>query len=317
MDGLKYTMGAIPGGSTRRTYGTAFWDGAAWFADVGGNLLTCRWLDPIQPLQGGKIVVDITTDEYGQSAALVMGGYTDQPRPSTGTVNSVIPAGLSTRLVFDGEDGVTYTTDRFIGSYSPGDPVYLTWDAAVPTIIGKIGAVAVVAEGADRPVPPTAPSGTATSIATASDTFGVGGWGRWATSQYGGEDVYSGTWGGYTVTGSWFYGAPKPELAGKTVTRVQFKVPARLNVGASGAATIHLYAHTSGSRPGGDVTRVAGPFDVSIPAGWGGGLVDVPTSFAPVINAGGGISIAGSPYVGFVSRIKDPEAGKIIQDWTA
>lgn len=317
MDGLKYTMAAIPGGNTRRTYGTAFWDGTAWFAEVGGNVLTCRWLDPIQPLQGGKIVVDITTDEWGQSTALVIGGYTDQPRPSTGTIETVIPAGISTRLVFQGADGVEYTTDRFIGDYSPGDPVYVTWDAATPTIIGKITAL-VPTPAAPTPSTPSGPArGETTSVATASDTFGVGGWGRWATSQKGGEDIYSGTWGGYTLTGSWFYGAPKPEMAGKTVDRIQFKVPARLAVGASGPATIHLYAHTAGSRPGADVARVVGPFDIVIPDGWAGGLQDLPLTFAPIINAGGGISIAGDPYVGLASRLKDPESGKIIQDWTA
>lgn len=314
MTGLKYTMGAMDPGTTRRTYGTAYWDGSRWWANMDGNLLDARWLDPIQPLQGGKIIVDISNDGQGQSTALVIGGYTDQPRPSSGTVLTVGVA----EIVFTGEDGGSYTTDRFIGTYSPGDPVYLTWDAARPTIIGKIPAVAPVPPA---PVPSTGggpPRGETTSVATASDTWGVGGWGRWATSQNGGEDVYTGTQSGYTVTGSWFYGAPKPELAGKTIDRIQFKVPARLGVGSyNSAVTIHLYAHTSGSRPGGDVARTVGPFDYTIPAGWGGGLIDLPLTFAPVVNAGGGISIAGDPYVAFTSRLKDPESGKIIQDWTA
>ena len=317
MTGLDKTMGAMDPGSTRRTYGTAHWDGSRWYAQIEDSLLDARWLDPIQPLQGGKIVIDITNDGRGQSTALDIGGYTDQPRPSTGTIKEVIPAGISTRLVFTGEDGVEYTTPRFIGSFSPGDPVYVTWDAATPTIIGTITAVEPV-----PPAPTPSPAGgvtigEVTSIATASDTWGVGGWGRWASSQRGGEDVYAGTQSGYTVTGSWFYGAAKPELAGKTINRIQFKVPARLNVGASGPATIHLYAHTAGSRPGGDVARTVGPHDVTIPAGWGGGLIDLPTSFGPVLAAGGGISIAGDPYVGFKSRLKDPESGKIIQDWIA
>lgn len=317
MPGLKYTMGAMDPGKTTRYFGTAFWDGSKWWAKLGDNLLDARWLDPIQPLQNGKIVVDVTNDGKGQSSALVIGGYTDQPRPSTGTAQSVIPAGVSTQIVFTGEDGQSYTTDRFVGDYNPGDPVYLTWDAAKPTIIGKIAAVATVPEAAPPPPPSTATSGETRLAATASDTFGVGGWGRWASSRSGGEDVYAGTWAGYTLTGSWFYGAPRPELAGKTITRILFKVPARLGVGASGTATIHAYAHTSGSRPGGDVNRVTGPFDISVPQGYPGGYTDLPLSFAPALVAGGGISIAGDPYVGFQSRLDNPEFGKLIISWSS
>ena len=313
MPGLKYTMGAMDPGSTTRYFGTAYWDGGKWWAKLGENLLDARWLDPIQPLQDGKIVVDITNDGKGQSSALVIGGYTDQPRPSTGTVLSV---GVS-QVVFTGDDGGSYTTSRFIGTYSPGDPVYLTWDAATATIIGKIAAVATVPQAPPPPPPSSATSGETKLSATASDTWGVGGWGRWATSQRGGEDVYAGTWGGYTLTGSWFYGTPRPELAGKTITRILFKVPARLNVGASGAATIHAYAHTGQKRPGTDVNRVTGPFDISVPQGYGGGYTDLPLSFAPTLVAGGGISIAGDPYVGFQSRLDNPEFGKLIISWSS
>ena len=76
-------MAAIPGGNTRRTYGTAHWDGSRWYARIGDSLLDARWVDPMQPLQGGKIVIDITSDGMGQSSAYVAGGYTDQPRPSS------------------------------------------------------------------------------------------------------------------------------------------------------------------------------------------------------------------------------------------
>jgi hypothetical protein len=331
MDGFEKTMAAIPDANTRRDYGTAYWDGLKWWVNIRGNLLDARWLDPIQPLQGGNIVVDITKDGLGQSSALVIGGYTDQPRPSTGTVLLV---GVS-EIVFTGDDGGSYRTDRFVNpyvagtpdpmvdpprlTYAPGDPVYLTWDAARPTIIGIIAAIAMPDQVAVPPAPPTQTSGQTPLVATASDTWGVGGWGRWATSQGGGEDVYSGTLGAYTLTGSWFYGAPKPELAGKSATRIRFKVPARLPaVGDyNSAVTIHLYAHTSQSRPGTDVTRVVGPVDVNVAAGSSGGFIDLPGSFFSTLAAGGGISIAGNPYVGFNSRLDDPESGKILIDWTA
>jgi hypothetical protein len=324
MSGLKHTMAAIPGGNTRRTYGTAHWDGSHWFARIGDSLLEARWLDPIQPLQGGKIIIDITNDGMGQSTALVIGGYTDQPRPSTGAILAV---GV-TDIIFTGEEGGAYSTDRFINPYvdgapprlvyAPGDQVYLTWDAAAPTILGIIPAVATV-----YVAPPPGPTGTTSGetalIATATDTYGVGGWGRWATSTRGGEDVYTGTQGGYTVTGAWFYGAAKPELAGKTITRIRFKVPARLNVGSYNAAVnINIYAHNSGSRPGGDVSRVAGPAVVGIGAGSGGGYIDLDVAtFGPHLAAGGGISIAGGSYAGFNSRLDDPESGKILMNWSS
>lgn len=312
MAGLDKTLAAIPAGSTRREYGTAYFSGSKWYANIRGSLLTARWDNQMQPLQGMAIAVDLTKDEAGQSTALVICGYLDQPRPSTGTVLTV---GV-TEIVFTGEDGTTYTTDRFIGSYSFGDLIFIDWSAGLPTIIGVIPTITVTPPTPPPPPPPVTHTGSTTLIASASDTWGVGGWGRWATSQAGGEDIYTGTWGGYTLTGAWFYGTPKPELAGKTITRVQFRFPQRLSVGASGAATIHLYAHTSQSRPGGDVSRTVGPFDVSIPQGSPPKWVDLPTSFGAVLAAGGGISIAGNPYAGFASRLDDAESGKILIDWS-
>lgn len=320
MVSLPKTMAAIPPGSTTREFGKAYWDGSEWWAVVRGSPIMARWLDPIQPLQGGNIVVDFTTDGKGLSEALVIGGYTDQPRPSTGTAQEVIPAGTSTQIVFIGEDGVTYTTDRFIGSYSPGDPIYLTWDGAQPTIIGKIQVfVPPPPAPPPPPPPPVITTGSEALLVTASDTWGVGGWGRWAKSIGGGEFVYSGFWAGQTLTGSWFYGAPRPALQGKSIPRIQFRVPAReTSAGNYNApATIHLYAHTSSARPDGDVARVVGPYDVVVDPGFQGGYVDLPLAFAPTLVAGGGISIAGNPYVGFQSRLIDPLAGKLLIDWSA
>lgn len=317
MDGFNYTLEAIPEGSTRRAYGTAYWDGTAWFVNIGGKLVGCRWLDPIQPLQGGNLVVDITSEGRGQYSALVIGGYTDQPRPSTGTIQEVIPAGVATTIVLHGEDGNEYQTDRFIGSYSPGDAVYLTWDAAKPTIIGVIPALVPPPPAPAPPPPQMVQTGETTLIAVASDTWwGPGGWGSYATSRNGGEDIYTGSWNGNTVTGAWFYGAARPELQGKTITRIRFRVPARMAAGAYAAAAIHFFAHNSSWRPSGDVARVAGPQDIGIPYPFGGGDIDLPLSFAPALVAGGGISIAGDPYAAFNSRLDDPESGRLILNWS-
>lgn len=319
MTALVKTLASISAGDFRVEFGTAYWDGSTWFAEVAGQLLNARWLDPIQPQQGGPIAVALITDGRGQSSALVLGGYTDQPRPSTGSITTVIPAGVSTQIVFEGEDGREYTTDRFVGSYSPGDPVYLTWDAAQPTILGAISAVVEPPPAAPPVGPPAIMPGSTTLIATASDTWGVGGWGRWAGSTNGREKVYSGSYSGYTLAGAWFYGAPRPELAGKTINRIRFYLPPRLgNIGSSGTVTVHIYGHTSGARPGGDVNRTTPPTDVAIPGGFNGVFVDLdPGTYGPILTAGGGISIAGDPYVGFLGRLDYPESGKVLIDWSA
>lgn len=314
MGGLKKTLEAIPAGGTRRVFGTAYHDGTRWFASVGGNLLEARWLDPIQPKQGGPIVVDITDNGTGQSSALVIGGYTEQPRPSTGTILAV---GI-TSIVFTGEDATVYATDRFIGSYVVGDLIYITWDAGTPTILGKVPSITVT-----PPAPPPAPPipkpavGIAKAAAGKTNTWwGPGGWGSYAASQQGGEQVYSGTWFGNTVTGSWFYGAAFTNLGSRTITEIRFRLPARLNIGASGSATVHLYAHTSKYQPGGDVARTVGPYNVTVAQSQGAHWVTLPLTFAAVLKAGGGISISGDPYVGFNGRIKDPQSGRIEMDWT-
>lgn len=319
MDGFKHTLEAIPEGSTRRTYGTAYWDGSSWLVNINGKLVGCRWSDPIQTFQGANLMVDITNEGRGQYSAWVMGGYTDQPRPSTGSVVSVIPAGVATEIVLTGADGKEYVTDRFIGSYSPGDPVYLTWDAAKPTVIGKIASIATPPPvAAPPPAAPPVGNGNTKLAAITSDTFGVGGWGRWALSQRGGEHIYSGTWAGTTLTGSWFYGAPRPELAGKTFTAVRFRLPRRLRAGNyNSPATVNIYAHTSPNRPGGDVARVLGPHTITVQPNAEAQVINLPTSFGPVIAAGGGISIAAGDYVWFQSRLEDPESGKLDTDWTA
>lgn len=315
MAALKKTLAAIPAGGTRRVYGTAYFDGARWWANLNGNLLDARWSNAVSPQQDGPIVVDLTDYGDGQSSAFVTDGYTDQPRPRTGTVLSV---GI-TEIVLTGADGITYTTSRFSGSYMVGDPVYVAWDAAQPIILGKLPSI--------TPTPPTQapvaaspiiPTGTAKGAAGKTNTWwGPGGWGSWAGSKQGGEQVYSGTWSGATVTGSWFYGATFTNLGSKTITEIRFRLPKRLDIGSSGSATVHLYAHTSKYQPGGDVNRTVGPWDVTVTQSQGAHWITLPLTFAPVLKAGGGISITGDPYVGFDGRLQDPQSGRIEMDWNA
>lgn len=324
---LRHTMAQIPGGGVSVRFGAARWDGEQWLIDDNGSLLQAQWLDPIQPVQAGPIAYLLVTDGRGQSSALVLGGVTKQPRPGTGTVQAITPGGSATTITILAEDNKEYEAERFIGSYNIGDPVLLDWTAGTPTIIGTIAAMTIT-PAASAPVAAPASTGTAHLIATASDTWSVNGWGAWAGSTNGREKVYSGTQGGYTVTGSWFYGPWGTSLAGLTITEARFRVPARLpGTGTSGAVTINLYAHTSQSRPGGDVSRVAGPFAVTLPAGYDPnrdvlnpalppGWVVLPSSFHAVLQSGGGVSISGGGYVGLNGRLDDGASGQTDIDWS-
>lgn len=331
MVNLGKTLAAIPDGGGRLAYGTAYWDGAQWWANVGGNNLGARWLDPIVPAQGDKIAVLLSKDGAGQSNAIVLGGYSDQPRPSTGTVSIV---GL-TEIIVIGSFGGTFTTDRFINPYVPGDlprsaykvgdPVYLSWDAAIPTVLGIIGPVDTEAPAPIQPPPvieppvppkPKPQTGTVKGAATRSNTWHPSyGWGNYAGSQNGGQQLYSGTWWGSTVTAAWFYGNAFTSMGSKTVTAIRFRLPARLNVGAPGPATIHLHLHTSKTQPGGDVSRIAGPLDVAVTHRQGARWINLPIGWANTLKAGGGISLSGEPYVGYNGRLKDPESGRIEMGW--
>jgi len=119
-----------------------------------------------------------------------------------------------------------------------------------------------------------------------------------------------------TNNGAWFYGAGAAQLSGATVTGVQFRLPARKSAGASSSTgTAHLYLHGSPYRPGGDVTRTSGPTDISVSAGYGGGYVTLPAAWGATLIAGGGISISGSPYMGFRGRSEDPASGQLQLTW--
>ena len=311
---LKHTLAAIPAGGTNRHFGTAYFDGETWWANVGGNNLGARWLDPIVPVQGEKIAVDITTDGTGQSSALVIGSYTDQPRPGAGTV---LTAG-TTELVVTGAFGGNFLTDRFIGSYSPGDPVVLLWDSSTPVVVGKLGIPTQAPEGIAPPMPPggETTSGTVKARAIKTNTWVDGfGWGNFAGSQNGGEQVYSGNDYG-TTTGAMFYGNAFNAAAGKTVTEIRLRIPKRLNVGTSGSAQIHVYVHNSRNQPSGNVNRISGPYNFTVKQAEGAHWVVLPLAAAAGLVAGGGLAIYGNPYVGFNGRLKDIEAWRIEMDWT-
>ena len=299
------------------------------FADVypnvkiGGLPQLAGWPSGLYAAPGERVFIAqlIRPDAPAQNVVLGRVGA-DGPREATVTT---VPGG---------SDTITVTADKaytatFLSSYTPtvGDRVRLLWQGPDVTVLGKVGvtpggAAPTGTTGAGTTAPP-APKASGTFPAPAIDSATYWSGGGWDSIRPYGGIVSQGTVYGTTnlVTGAWFYGNTMAELAGATINRVRFRVPQRRTVGDyNKPLTLHLYAHNSPARPGGDVTRVSGPTDVTIPAGWnpgpGDGFIDLPTGVAATLIAGGGISISGDPYLSFVGKPADPASGQLLIDWS-
>lgn len=282
--------------------------------NVGGVVLPARWADPLTVVAGDPVLVLLTSWPTGQSEATVLCRTANRPRAGRGTVTSV-PVGSDTISVSTEEGSVEA---YFVATYSPtiGDLVLLSWTASDATVIGEVG---VIPAPPPPPAPPSAPpppqaAGTSTFAAIDSATFNVGaGW----NDRTFGSDVVQGPYGGRSSTGSWFYGTGPSSLAGRSIVGARIYLAPRRRMGDyNNAATFHLYAHNASSRPAGEPTRVVGPFDITLPRGYGGGWHNIPGNLVAVVIAGGGISIAGSPYAGVLGRNADAQSGALSLDWT-
>lgn len=312
MADLSRVAEAIPGGGIRKYRGRVVTDGGVRKVEVGGSLLLATWADPLVVDDGDVVDVEVTGSGQGGAGVHVPSRTTLQPRPKTGTVTEV-PSSSPTIVVSAG--GVSYDAE-FIGTYAVNDKVHLDWGAGRPRVIGKVTTTAppVTAVAPEPVAPPPVQSGEASAAANHSNTlWGPGGWGSWAG---GGENVYQGDYGSGPLSGAWFYGTPFSNLAGKTITRVRFRTGQRRAVGSNNAAaTFHFYAHNSPSLPGGDVARVAGPFDVVIAPGQGPTWIDLPAEFGAHIVGGGGVAIYGDPYAGMTGRLQQVDSGALILNW--
>lgn len=287
--------------------------------NVQGNVLPARWADPIIVAVGDSVLVQIAVSRTGQSEAIVRGRITSRPRPARGTV-SVVPVGSDT-ITVNGTDGHSYAA-TFVASYVPtvGDEVILSWNASLPSVVGKVaatpGPTPAPPPPAPAPPPPPAPTtGQSTYPATDSNTYWPpGGWGSWAG---GGGHVYQGNYGSGHVYGAWFYSGAVRQLAGRNITRIRFYLGNRRAVGNyNSPVTVHIYVHNSANRPGGDVNRITGPHNVTAWAGQGLTMYDLPLAFGSTLQGGGGIAIYGDPYCGFNGRSIQPDSGKLIIDWS-
>lgn len=295
--------------------GTVILDAAGKLAvNVQGNPIYPRYQDPVVVAVGDPVTVVIT----GTGDAVVTGRVTLSPRPAEGVVKTVPPS--SPTITVTGTDGIDYVA-KFAASYTPtvNDNVLLAWNAALPYVTGQVGVVAApgAPPGGVAPPPAGPVTGTTPYAATDSATWvpGLGVWDAWARR---GGRLYQGSSGGYVTYGAWFYAGSAAQLAGRTITRIQFTLGARDRAagGYSSPVPVHFYTHTSPNRPGGDVTRPSGPWDETAQPYQGPTTYDLPLSFATDLLNGGGISIAGDPYAGFDGVIQDPTSGLLTIDWS-
>lgn len=291
------------------------------FADVypmvkiGGVLQPAVWPDTVYAAVGEPVVVAqiVKPDAPAQNVVVLRVGASG-PREATVTAT---PGGSDTITVT--ANGTDYTV-TFLTGYTPtnGDRVRLLWQGRDGTVLNKVGITPAPGQTGGGTAPPPAPKGTGTFDATATDsgtwTPAFNAWDSWAG---GGGKVYQGSYGGTANFGAWFYSNKLAELAGYTISRVQFRIPSRLSVGSfNSGLTLHIYVHNSPTRPGGDVNRILGPYDVFVPAGFAGGYADIDPATGPALINGGGISIAGDPYMGFLGKPQDPASGQLKLDWS-
>lgn len=281
---------------------------------VGGLTQPAIWLGDYAG-KGESIIVGIIRKPDAPAQCLVL-GRVGVPYPIEGTV-SAAPPGSDTLTVTAGDAEYTVT---FAADLTPavGDRMRLLWQGSTGTAICKVGVTPAVIVNAPSTAPPPGAASTGVLPVTTVDsgTYSVGyGW----NAGYG-QNVYQGDgspWGGpANNSGAWFYGANASQLQGATITGIEFNLPARNRAGGSGsAATVHLYLHNSPNKPGGDVSRVAGPVDVVVQPNSTGGYVALPAGWGPTLIAGGGISITGSPYLGLRGRGEQPDSGHLKLTW--
>lgn len=282
--------------------------GAGFAVNVDGTQPPVSWPAGYIPTAGDAVRVLIVDGEASVLGPVIRDGL----RPLTGTVAGAATAGTVQVTTSTGT-----LTCRYVGTApSIGALVRLDWQSTSPWIWPSAAATIPTPPGggggSTPQPPPTSTSGTLTVTAIDTGSWQVGG--SWA---YQGTDVVQWRYGSARENrGAWFYGNGVAQLAGATITAARLRLGARLRIGSyNSAQTLHLYRHTDASRPGGDVVRVAGPHDVSLAPNVGPQWVDIPAAWGQDLITGGGIAVAGSPYVGISGVGSDPASGQLQLDW--
>lgn len=323
-DQLARLAARTPTQSVRRYKGVMVQDAetGTLAANVGGVVLPVTYSDPLILAAGDTVIIDLVGAARGQREAVVTARLHTTYRESTAKVTSVPPSSQTITIT----QGSTSYLASFVTSYTPvvNDIVTITWNGGVPTVLGKYGSTYTppppVKPRATAPVkapPPPPQVGRNSYAATQSGTYtpGLGGWDRW---RGGGGYVHQGgaPWGGFANNGAWFYGGGPRQLAGRTITKIEFNLGGRIAVGNyNSVVVVHFYAHNARTRPGGDVTRTAGPYNVAVAPGGSQHVINLPLGWASHILAGGGIGISGEQYAAFHGRNTQPTSGRLTLHW--
>lgn len=277
-------------------------DGVVW-VDLDDGRVSCMVAIGYAPTPGDYVLVERTA-----TVSVITMAFSPTVHPPVGTVSATTTTTPNTVEVTDGYGAVRVMP--YMGTYTPtiGDQVAVVWPDSVGLVLGLRGTVAAPDPGHYDPPPPIGAPNPFTVAAIDAGTY-RGGW-------YSGE-VIQGSYGYGEEYGSWFYGGQIAQaLTGVTVTSAAIYLP-RVRGGANygPGEPAHLYRHSSDFRPGGDVVRVDGPFDagpVPLGAGW---YAISPTLAQLLIDGGGGVGIAGGPYMKFASRSENPQTGTLSIAW--
>lgn len=283
-------------------------DDGALAVNIAGQVQPVWWPAGYIPTAGDTVQVIVT-----DGRAYVLGPTVGEARPGGGTVSGAAVGGLVPVTTPTGTVQARYTGT----APSPGTAIFLDWQSTTPRILSGAAAAATGGSSSGGGTPTTpgqTAAGTLNALAITSSTWGsASGWNRYSDSvrqwRYGSESP---------SMGAWFYGARVAAIRGATVTAAAVYVPARERVGAYNAAgALRLYRHTSATRPASsDVVRVGSPTSITLPGGWGGGWVTIPTSLAQtLVDSGGGLAIAGAPYLGLVGLSRAPASGQLRLNW--
>lgn len=286
-----------------------------WTFSSGGSPVKAIFVTSAVPYPGAPAVAVVQTPPVGMSTAWVIGMTQEgASQGATGKITVVNGDGLTVQVEVERK----LITATRLAHYTPAvnDSCLIDYKGGKAYTLGKIGTATIAPPPPTATIPPPPPppqTGTSYFGATDSGTWTSG----YNWNSYFGQHCYSGS--GYVPpsSGNWLYGGATRGLGDKgTITRVQFYLAARKQAGNyNSAATVHFYRHTSDSKGGAEPSRTHGPHDVSIPAGWGGGYIDLPASFGEALKGGGGISIAGDPYVGFTGLSGAGNSGHLAIDW--
>lgn len=300
-------------------------DGGDWRLNIKGERLEAWWPSNFYPSDGDAVLAVRIKDSWHVVGPLQRAP--DEVPPIMGRVKTV-PTGASRITVTVG--GVDMDL-AFLSSYTPvvGHDVALLWQPGFEDalVLGRRGSVPrpkpKPPEPKPKPVnpkPPKKTTGRTTITASRTSTWDItsGGW-----SGYQGANVVTGSWGGRSSEGYWFYGTkPRNSLKGATVKKAEIYLPNRLRMGMyNNTATASLQRHTSNSRPSGRPSKAGSTTNVRVPKiGTTGGWTTIPNSIAQaIINNGGGIALIGSTYLGFPGAGsgsgRNPRSGALRISW--